>query len=121
MAHYIALHGLPHRNIYMIFGCRQRGDALYGEEMKALEQKLQGFYDLPTFSRENPDDRTIRRGYVHAVYEEIIQENRVSARQAGDDPAYFYLCGWKNMIDEAKQRILALGYDKRAIHQELYG
>jgi len=36
-------------------------------------------------------------------------------------PAHFYLCGWKNMIDEAKQRILALGYDKKAIHQELYG
>ena len=33
----------------------------------------------------------------------------------------FYLCGWKNMIDEAKQRILALGYDRKAIHQELYG
>jgi CDP-4-dehydro-6-deoxyglucose reductase len=25
------------------------------------------------------------------------------------------------MIDEAKQRILALGYDKKSIHQELYG
>jgi len=36
-------------------------------------------------------------------------------------PAYFYLCGWKNMIDEAKQRILALGYDKKDIHLELYG
>jgi hypothetical protein len=25
------------------------------------------------------------------------------------------------MIDEAKQRILAMGYDKKSIHQELYG
>jgi CDP-4-dehydro-6-deoxyglucose reductase len=36
-------------------------------------------------------------------------------------PAGFYLCGWKNMIDEAKQRITALGYDRKSIHQELYG
>jgi ferredoxin-NADP reductase len=36
-------------------------------------------------------------------------------------PAQFYLCGWKNMIDEAKLRILALGYDRKAIHLELYG
>jgi ferredoxin-NADP reductase len=36
-------------------------------------------------------------------------------------PAYFYLCGWRNMIDEAKQRILDLGYDKKSIHLELYG
>ena len=35
--------------------------------------------------------------------------------------AAFYLCGWKNMIDEAKQRIQALGFDRKAIHQELYG
>jgi hypothetical protein len=31
------------------------------------------------------------------------------------------LCGWKAMIDEAKQRIQTLGYDRKAIHQELYG
>ena len=36
-------------------------------------------------------------------------------------PAKFYLCGWKVMVDEAKQRILQLGYDKKAIHLELYG
>jgi CDP-4-dehydro-6-deoxyglucose reductase len=31
------------------------------------------------------------------------------------------LCGWKNMVDEAKQRILALGYEKKDVHLELYG
>jgi ferredoxin-NADP reductase len=36
-------------------------------------------------------------------------------------PAYFYLCGWKDMIEEAKQRIQAMGYDRKSIHQELYG
>ena len=41
--------------------------------------------------------------------------------QEGLRPASFFLCGWKNMIDEAKQRILALGYDRKSIHQELYG
>ena len=41
--------------------------------------------------------------------------------QAALKPASFFLCGWKNMIDEAKQRIQALGYDRKSIHQELYG
>jgi len=31
------------------------------------------------------------------------------------------LCGWKNMIDEAKKRIHELGYERKSIHQELYG
>ena len=33
-------------------------------------------------------------------------------------PASFYLCGWKVMIDEARKRIVELGYDRKAIHLE---
>ena len=120
MVHYIAMHNMPHKNIYLIFGCRQLGDALYGAEMREFGKELPAFHYLPTFSRENPDDKSIRRGYVHTVYEEITQEK---PRTEGESPcpAYFYLCGWKNMVDEAKQRIQALGFDRKAIHLELYG
>jgi hypothetical protein len=31
------------------------------------------------------------------------------------------LCGWREMIDEARNRILALGYDKKDIQIEIYG
>jgi ferredoxin-NADP reductase len=31
------------------------------------------------------------------------------------------LCGWRDMIDEAKDRILKMGYDKTDIHIEIYG
>jgi ferredoxin-NADP reductase len=54
------------------------------------------------------------------VYEEMLNESK--QKNGGElPPASFYICGWKNMIDEAKQRIQALGYDRKAIHQELYG
>jgi len=88
---------------------------------------MPGFYYIPTFSREIPDNinHLIRIGYVHAVYEEICRNNNTAPVESnnglGLKPANFYLCGWKNMIDEAKQRIQALGYDKKSIHQELYG
>ena len=113
MAHYILDHNVPHQNIYLIFGCRLLCDGLYNKEMKELETKVELFRYIPTYSRETPGGNGIRTGYVHAVYEEICRENK--------SPAYFYLCGWKAMIDEAKQRIVALGYDRKAIHQELYG
>ena len=71
--------------------------------------KLEKFHYIPTLSREEWDGRT---GYVHPIYEELC---------ANKQPALFLLCGWKVMIDEAKQRILAMGYDKKSIHQELYG
>ncbi|MGI8951228.1 MAG: ferredoxin--NADP reductase [Chitinophagaceae bacterium] len=114
MAKFIQLHNIPHENIYLIFGCRKLCDALYGDEMRELEKTLSNFYYLPTYSREADENISIRKGYVHGVYEEIIQNNNKKE-------AYFYLCGWKNMIDDAKAKILSLGYDKKAIHLELYG
>jgi CDP-4-dehydro-6-deoxyglucose reductase len=35
--------------------------------------------------------------------------------------ARFFICGWQQMIDEAEKKILELGYDKKAVHVELYG
>jgi CDP-4-dehydro-6-deoxyglucose reductase len=123
MTHYILDNNVPHKNIYLIFGCRLLCDGLYAAEMKELEKKMGSFKYIPTYSREDPSGNGIRRGYVHAVYEEICKQNLQPAdvQSPQVNPAYFYLCGWKNMIDEAKQRIVAMGYDRKAIHQELYG
>lgn len=127
MSHHILNHNVPHQNIYLIFGCRKFGDCLYGAELKELGAKVTSFNYIPTFSREEPanQDHLIRTGYVHAVYEDICKNNLTGETNENGGPivkpAYFYLCGWKNMIDEAKKRIQELGYDRKAIHQELYG
>ena len=116
MVHHIHTHKLPHQNINLIFGTRTKNDLLYSGELKTLEMELPQFKFLPTLSREQWDGCC---GYVHAVYENLIRE-----KMNGDSlppPALFYLCGWKAMVDEAKQKILSLGYDKKAIHLELYG
>ena len=113
MTKYIELHKIEHKNIYLIFGCRKLCDSLYADEMKLLGQELNGFYYMPAFSRENKEDGSISHGYVHNIYTPILENNKPEAN--------FYLCGWKNMIDDAKQNIIALGYDKKAIHLELYG
>ena len=107
MVHHISRHNIPHKDIYIIFGCRTKKDLLYYDELRDLN--LEHFHYIPTLSREEWEGK---KGYVHAIYEE----------HCGQKPeASFFLCGWKNMIDEAKQRIQALGYDKKSIHQELYG
>lgn len=119
MVRHIYNHNIPHENIYLIFGCRKCGDALYQDEMHELQSQLKTFKYLPTFSREEGND-LVRKGYVHAVYEDICTNNK-TVSDSILRPAHFYLCGWKNMIDEAKQRILSMGYDKKDIHLELYG
>lgn len=113
MARYICEHGIPHRNIHLIYGSRYIKDLLYPDEMRQLQESLPNFNYIPTLSREEDPSWWGRKGYVHNIYEEMLQPEKL--------PAYFFLCGWKNMIDEAKQRILALGYDRKDIHQELYG
>ena len=120
MSHQLFNHKIPHQNIYLIFGCRKLGDALYKKELEELAQKMEGFHYIPCFSRETEEvvgDQG-RIGYVHPVYEEICKKNREGGNPR---PASFFLCGWKNMIDEAKKNIQELGYDRKSIHQELYG
>ena len=100
------------KNIYLIFGTRYVKDILYRNEMEALVSELPAFHFITTLSREDSHEYTGRKGYVHPVYEELFGDKR---------PAEFYLCGWRNMIDEAKQRIPLLGYESKDIHVELYG
>ncbi|MFP5043054.1 ferredoxin--NADP reductase [Parasediminibacterium sp. JCM 36343] len=118
MVSYIHAHQIPHKNIYLIFGCRTFADNLYYNELKQLEKEEDGFYFLPTYSRETEAPTGCHTGYVHGVYHHHVKANCTEEDPA---PAYFYLCGWKNMVDEAKERLQQLGYDKKAIHLELYG
>lgn len=99
---------IPFKNIHLVFGCRTKEDLLYYEELKQLESE-KGFHYHPTLSRETWEGDT---GYVHAVYERLCIEK---------SQASFYLCGWKGMIDESRERIQAMGYDKKQIHFEIYG
>ena len=149
MSHHILNHNIPHRDIFLIFGCRHFSDCLYRRELTELAEQIPAFHYIPTFSRESAEAAgpLVRTGYVHAVYEELCRQPVAAAGAMGQAvgamalpgssdhngmmtpaatgenlrAANFFLCGWKNMIDEAKQRIQALGYDRKSIHQELYG
>lgn len=109
MLQYVNINSIPHRQIHLLFGTRTQADLLYHDELRDLERMMPGFTYRPTLSREEWEGDT---GYVHCIYEELC------AHRA---PASFMLCGWRAMIDEAKDRILNMGYDKKDIHVEIYG
>ncbi|NOT91340.1 ferredoxin--NADP reductase [Ferruginibacter sp.] len=115
MLHNIALHNVPHKNVYLIFGTRKKENLLYYEELNALAKNNPGLHYIPVLSREEWDGA---KGYVHEAYKDLINA-KINADAL--PPAHFYLCGWKNMIDEAKAIIMELGYDKKEIHLEIYG
>jgi ferredoxin-NADP reductase len=101
---------IPHKNIYMVFGNRWEKDIIYRKEMEDIQQSMPEFQFHPVLSRQN-DGWTGKTGYVHAVYEEIFKDKR---------PAYFYICGWADMLHEARKRLADLGYDKKFIKFESY-
>jgi CDP-4-dehydro-6-deoxyglucose reductase len=109
MINHIQRNNIGHKNISLVFGTRFRNTLLYYSEMKRLAEDVSNFNYVPVLSREDWEGRS---GYVHEAYEELCK-NRPAAK--------FFLCGWKGMIDEAKQRIIAMGYDKKDVHIEIYG
>ncbi|MBA3827713.1 MAG: FAD-dependent oxidoreductase [Taibaiella sp.] len=109
MLNYIKNNNVAHKKIDLIFGTRTKADLLYADELTALQKDIPGYTYHPVLSREEWDGY---KGYVHAVYETLCCDL---------PPTSFMLCGWRAMVDEAKQRIMGLGYEKKDIHQELYG
>ncbi|RYZ33873.1 MAG: oxidoreductase [Sphingobacteriales bacterium] len=109
MLHYIYSHQVLYKQIHLIFGSRTSSDLLYRDEMEELAAAMPGFSYHPTLSREEWEGN---KGYVHAIYERLCEHK---------PPAHFMLCGWRNMIDEAKEKLLEMGYTKKDIHLELYG
>jgi ferredoxin-NADP reductase len=101
---------IPHKNLYMVFGNRWEKDILYRKEMENLEMQYPEFKFIPVLSRDNTG-WTGKKGYVHQIYEEIFSDKR---------PAKFFICGWADMLKEARQRLEAMGYDKKAIKFESY-
>jgi CDP-4-dehydro-6-deoxyglucose reductase len=111
MVHHILNNSLERRNLYMVFGSRKQQDLLYHQEMLDYQQKHPEFKFIPVLSREEPSTWAGKHGYVHSVYEEIFADRR---------KAHFYICGWKAMIMEARDRLTQMGYGKEHIKYELY-
>lgn len=110
MLQYIAHHNIPTKKLHLIFGTRTKADILYEEEMRTLVTKLPQLSYHIALSRE--ENNNYQKGYLHNIYEQIADPAI---------PSRFMLCGWRPMIDEAKQRLQHMGFDYKDIKEELYG
>ena len=96
----------------LVYGCRKKEQILYYDEMIALSKENSGFHYHVTLSQPDQQLAGISTGYVHPIYEKLLKEL--------NNPL-IYLCGWRNMIDEAIVRLQEAGIDKKNIRYELYG
>lgn len=109
MLHHIYNHQIPTQHIYLVYGTRTRTDILYYKEMSEFQHLIPNFQYVPVLSRETWAGRS---GYVHDAYKALCINN---------PNAQFMLCGWKNMVDEARNTLHELGYGKDQVQFELYG
>ena len=110
MLHYLLYNQKYAQKLYLIFGNRMKKDILYEQEFEALAKEFPNFYFIPVLSRQENWDG--EKGYVHEVYESIFSDKR---------DARFYVCGWQAMCTEARQRLKAMGYNRRQYFFEEYG
>ncbi len=96
--------------VHLIFGTRYKNSILYREEFEELAAQYPNFEYTVTLSREKDWEGV--QGYVHQVYE---------TRYNDQPDTRFYLCGWQYMVDEARERLEKMGFDKTKVFYELYG
>ena len=107
--HYIDKQNISTKRIFN-FGTRTSNDLLCVDEINTLVNNLKNLKYIPVLSEKIGQEK----GYVHDQYLDIINKTDLN------NPI-FYLCGWRDMIKEARTNLKELGYDSKSIKVEIYG
>jgi CDP-4-dehydro-6-deoxyglucose reductase len=94
----------------LVFGVRYESHLMYRAEFEEMAREFPHFRFLPTLSR--PDESwTGRTGHVQAHLQEAIGERR---------DVDVFLCGLKLMVDDVRNILKEMGFDRKQILFEKY-
>jgi ferredoxin-NADP reductase len=96
--------------ITLLFGVRYESNILYRAEFEEMARRFPQFRFWPTLSRPDPT-WTGRSGHVQAHLAEAIGSRR---------DVDVYLCGLKQMVDDARSILKEMGFDRKQIFYEKY-
>jgi CDP-4-dehydro-6-deoxyglucose reductase len=94
----------------LVFGVRHESHLVYCEEFEEMAGKFQHFRFLPTLSRPT-ESWSGRTGHVQAHLQEAIGERR---------DVDVFLCGLKLMVDDVRNMLKEMGFDRKQILFEKY-
>ena len=98
----------------LLFGVRHESHLLYRREFEAMAREFPQFRFWPTLTQ--PEAQwTGRVGRVQAHFEEAIDAT-CETRSSLD----IYLCGLKPMVDDVRQILKSMGFDRKQIRYEKY-
>jgi len=104
---------LPHdakHQFTLIFGVRYERNIMYRDEFDKLAAHHPNFRFWPTLSRPE-EGWNGRTGHVQTHLEEALGERR---------DIDVYVCGLKAMVDDVRQRLKDMGFDRKRIIYEKY-
>lgn len=96
------------RHIWLLLGARTEDTVLYRDLFQDLSEKHDNFTFVPVLSRQNWEGEM---GYV---------QERVSKYVEDPERALAFLCGLPRMVEETRQTLEELGFDRRNVLQEKY-
>ena len=105
-----ALAAHPDRKFTLIFGARHQHGLLYDAEFRALAAAHPNFAYQPTLTR-CPPEWSGCTGRVQAHVIEAVGERR---------DLVVYICGMREMVDDLRAQLKALGFDRKQIIYERY-
>ena len=94
----------------LVFGVRHESHLMYREEFEGMARKFPHFRFLPTLSRP-AESWTGRSGHVQAHVHEAIGERR---------DIDVFLCGLKLMVDDVRNILKEMGFERKQILFEKY-
>ena len=100
----------PERSFSLIFGVRHEPGLLYHAELSALAEAHPNFDYQPTLTRP-PDHWTGRTGRVQQPAIETLGERR---------DVDVYICGLREMVDDVRLKLKAIGLDRKRMIYEKY-
>ena len=96
--------------ITLLFGVRHESNLLYREEFEALSRQYPQFRFWPTLTQPGPGWKG-RAGRVQA---------HLLDATGGRTDIDIYLCGLQAMVDEVRQVVKGMGFDRKQIRYEKY-
>lgn len=98
----------------LLFGVRQEANILYRVELEALARLFPHFRFLPTLSRPETG-WTGLTGRVQAHLASLVLDPSGARRDLD-----IYLCGLKAMVDDVRNMLKGMGFDRKQIFAEKY-
>ncbi len=95
-------------DVWLFFGVRTEKDILYREEFEALAASHKIFHFIPVLSQS--ESRDYERGYVQDAFRRMIKPGNQDV----------YICGFYDMVDDARAACRELGFPDEKVHFEKY-